>query len=286
MTTTTETDNPWHSAAEIREMGDHLEDLRAALIKSFAAIAIAFILCFLFHQPLIESFEAPFASARPQETFKIISQTSTEITVERVGHPLVILGPLEGISIALKVSLWGSLALAAPFWGYFLLQFILPGLHSHERNMIAPFTLLSLLAMAAGAAFGLGVAPLSNAFLMEFNSSLGVNFWGLEQTIDYSIVLILANMIAFELIAILLLLTHFGWISAEQLVSQRKKAIIISLIVGAVLTPPDVLTQILLALPLICGYELAIFNAKRNERLNKINNASVATFLSRNTNID
>jgi sec-independent protein translocase protein TatC len=264
MTTTTETDNPWQVAAEVRELGDHLEDLRSALIKSLCAIAIAFIVCFLFHQTLIDTLQHPFAAARPQENFKIISQTSTELTLERTGPTLMILGPLEGISIALKISLWGGLALSAPFWGFFLLQFMIPGLHSHERNMIVPFTILSLLAMAAGAVFGfLVVLPLSNAFLMEFNRSLGMNFWSLEQSIDYTIVLILANMIAFELIAVLLLLTHFGWISAEQLIRQRKKAIVVALIIGAVLTPPDVLTQILLAIPLIGGYELAILYANR-----------------------
>lgn len=254
----------WELPSEIGELGDHLEDLRWALVKSLAVICLAFIVCFALHKPILHLMETPFNTARSHETFKIISQTATEITIERTGPSLVILSPLEGISIALKISLWGAIALAAPFWGFFLVQFMLPGMHSHERNMLIPFAGLSLIAMISGALFGYSIVlPLSNAFLMEFNQPLGINFWSLEHTLDYTIVLILAHMIAFELIAVLFLLTHYRWIGPELLISHRKKAIVLSLIIGAVLTPPDVLTQILLAAPLIAGYELAIAYAQR-----------------------
>ena len=244
------------------EIGDHLEDLRATLIKCLAVIALAFLACFFFYEAILSWIELPFSVTRPTENFKIIHQTATEISVERIGPPLMILGPLEGISIAIKISLWGAIALAAPFWGYFLLQFVLPGMHSHERNMIVPFALFSILAMISGALFAQHFTlPLSNAFLMNFNQSIGLNFWTLEQTLDYTIVLLLAHVIAFELIAILLLLTHYRWIGPEQLRSWRKPAIVLCLILGALLTPPDVLTQVLLAMPLIVCYELAILYA-------------------------
>lgn len=264
-------DGHWELPAEIGDLGDHLEDLRWALIKSIAVIFTAFFLCFFLHKPLLQWIETPFEASKPLETFKIIQQTETEITVERVGPSLMILGPLEGISIALKISLWGGIALAAPFWAYFLVQFALPGLHSHERNILIPFALLSIIAMGLGALFGYTVVlPLSNAFLMQFNQPLGINFWSLEQALDYTIVLVLANMIAFELMAILFLLTHYGWISSEQLRSQRKKAIVIALTLGAILTPPDVLTQVLLAAPLIACYELAILYAKKSQLRNHV----------------
>ncbi len=249
------------------EMGDHLEDLRSTLIKCLITVAVAFLACFVFYEPLLRWIELPFIDTRPVENFKIVHQTATEISIERIGPPLMILGPLEGISIAIKVCLWGALALAAPFWGYFLLQFATPGMHSHERNMVIPFALLSLLAMGLGAIFAQHFTlPLSNTFLMNFNQSIGLNFWTLEQTLDYTIVLLLAHMIAFELIAILLLLTHYRWIGPDQLKSHRKGAILSSLILGALLTPPDVLTQILLAAPLIASYELAIWYAGYRNR--------------------
>lgn len=262
MTTPTATSEVWELPKELGELGDHLEDLRWVLIKSLVVVFIAFLACFLLHKPILNYIQTPFDAIRPQETFKIISQTASEITVERIGPSLMILGPLEGISIALKLSLWGGITLAAPFWGFFILQFMLPGLHSHERNMLIPFALLSMVALACGGLFGYTtILPLSNTFLMQFNQPLGINFWSLEHAIDYTIVLVLANMIAFELLAVLFLLTHYGWIGAETLRQHRKKAIVISLIIGAVLTPPDVLTQLLLAAPLIGGYELAILYA-------------------------
>lgn len=273
MTLTTATnpeDTTWSPPPAVGELGDHLEDLRWTLIKSLIAVCLAFLLCFFLHKPLLHLMEIPFEAARPLEKFKIIEQTATEITIERIGPSLMILGPLEGISIALKVSLWGGLALAAPFWGFFIMQFALPGMHSHERNMIIPFALLSLLAMGLGAFFGYAIVlPLSNAFLMQFNQPLGINFWSLEQALDYTLVLVLAHAIAFELIAILFLMTHYGWISGEQLRTKRKAAIILSLIIGAVLTPPDVLTQILLAAPLITCYEFAIVYADLPQRQGK-----------------
>lgn len=265
--TTNDPETVWVPPPVLKEVGDHLEDLRWTFIKSIIAILLAFFFCFLFHKPLLQMIEAPFETTRIPETFKIIEQTETAITIERMGPTLMILGPLEGISIAIKASLWGALALAAPFWGYFLFQFALPGMHSHEKNMIFPFVIFSFLAMGLGALFGYSIVlPISNTFLMQFNQSLGVNFWSLEQALDYSLVLILANAIAFELMVILFLLTHFGWISAEQLKRKRKTAILTSLIIGAILTPPDVLTQILLAAPLIAGYELAIFYSQKLSR--------------------
>ncbi len=157
--------------------------------------------------------------------------------------------------------------MAAPFWGFFLFQFALPGLHSHERNIFIPFAVLSLLAMLLGGIFGYTmILPISNAFLFEFNQSLGTNLWSLEQSVDYTLVIILANGIGFELIFLLFLITHYGWISPEHLRKKRRIAILLSLIIGAILTPPDVLTQLLLAAPLMLGYELAILYAVYRKR--------------------
>lgn len=258
---------PWNTAPA-SPFSDHLEDLRAVLIKSLIAVGFAFLLCFLFHQSLFQLLEIPFSQIQAPEKFKILELTPGEITLERIGSPLTLFGPLEGISVALKVSLWGGIAIAAPFWCFFLLRFALPGLHSHERHILIPFALFSLIAVLIGGIFGYSITlPLSNAFLFQFNQPLGINLWNLERVIDYTIVLLLAHAIAFELIAVLLLLTHYRWIGPEALVNQRKKAIVIALIIGALLTPPDVLTQVLLAAPLILSYELAILYARYRARL-------------------
>lgn len=244
-------------------LSSHLDDLRSVLIKSFIAIGFTFLLCFLFHQSILQYLEIPFSQVKTAEKFKVLEVSPGEITLERVGSPLTLFGPLEGISVALKISLWGGVAIAAPFWCFFLLRFALPGLHTHERHIVIPFALFSLIALITGGIFGYNITlPLSNAFFLQFNEPLGINLWNLERVVDYTIVLLLAHAIAFECIAILLLLTHYRWIGPEVLVRHRKKGIIIALILGALLTPPDVLTQVLLAAPLILSYELAIVYAR------------------------
>lgn len=176
---------------------------------------------------------------------------------------LVVLGPLEGMLIALKTSLWlGGLG-TSPIWLFVLMQFLLPGMHKTEKGLILPFLVTSLAFIIMGCFFAFYLTiPIANSYLLTFNQTIGVNMWSLAHYLDYTLFLLLANGLAFELCAIGIFAVHLGIVSANALVDNRRAAIVGAFIVGALLTPPDVLTQLMLAIPLIIIYEGVILYAR------------------------
>lgn len=175
---------------------------------------------------------------------------------------LIIFGPTEGMSTTLKICFWIGFVISSPAWLFFIFKFIAPALHERERRLILPFLSLSALFLSIGVFFAYSVTlPLANRYLESFNSTLGTNLWSLSNYMDYTLFLFLANALAFELSLILFFLVHFGVLSAETLASKRRHMIVLAFIIGALLTPPDILTQMMLALPLILLYEITIIYA-------------------------
>lgn len=176
---------------------------------------------------------------------------------------LVIFGPVEGMVTAFKVCFWVSLVATAPFWLYFVLQFIVPAMKSHERRLLGPFLSLSAVFFVGGILFAYFVTlPLANAFLWAFNAEMGNNLWSLANYLDYTLFLLLANAFAFEVSLFLFFLVHLGVISVEWMTSHRRHMIITALVAAALLTPPDVPSQLMLAIPLIGLYEAAFLYAR------------------------
>jgi sec-independent protein translocase protein TatC len=186
---------------------------------------------------------------------------------EGAADPLLILSPIEGLVLVFKLCFWLSVALTAPFWGWVWLQFILPGLKEKERMILFPFLLCSLGCLALGVAVAYKVTlPISNHYLFLFNNSIGQNAWTLSHYVNYVLLLCLGHAIAAELALLLLILVHFRFLSPAWLIDKRRYMIVLAFIIGALLTPPDVLTQVMLAIPLIALYELAILYAKWIDR--------------------
>jgi sec-independent protein translocase protein TatC len=216
----------------------------------------------------------------PQEAFPLsISQGTQQIdlntyTIEPGGYlvfakkipqsaPLVILGPLEGILIALKTSLWVGAVATSPFWLFVLLQFIVPALYSHEKSLIWPFLCLSFLFIGAGFLFAFLVTiPIANQYLASFNTMIGTNLWSLTHYLDYTLFLLLANGLAFELSVVGIFAVHLGLVSSEMLSKKRRIAYVLAFVIGALLTPPDVVSQVMLAIPLIVLYEVILIYAR------------------------
>lgn len=181
---------------------------------------------------------------------------------------LLILGPIEGFSMSLKISLWLGLAGTSPLWLYFIFQFIAPALHQREKLLALPFFGLSLLFISLGVYFAYVITiPLANGYFFTFNENLGLNLWSFTNYIDYTLLLILSNAVAFELFAAILLLVHYGFLKAQMMKDKRKHVIVAAFILGALLTPPDVLSQLLMAIPMIILYEFTIFYASFRESL-------------------
>jgi sec-independent protein translocase protein TatC len=181
--------------------------------------------------------------------------------------PLLILGPLEGLALVFKVIFWLSLAFTAPLWGWTWLQFILPALKTRERSLLFPFLLCSFVCLSLGMALAYYVSlPLSNQYLTAFNTSVGQNAWSLTHYVSYVFLLCMGHAIAAELGLLLLTLVHFRFLSPTWLIAKRPYMILIAFIIGALLTPPDIMTQLLIALPLMALYEVAIWYAKWRNR--------------------
>lgn len=199
----------------------------------------------------------------PAGTFIIAPGAAIYLESIKQQDKLVIFGPVEGMVTSFKVCFWVSLVITAPFWLYFLLQFVAPALRSHEKRLLGPFLAASSAFCTAGLLFAyLVTLPLSNAFLWALNAEVGNNLWSLSNYLDYTLFLLLANAFAFELSLLLFFLVHLGIIGAEWMVSHRRHSVVAALIIAAILTPPDIPSQLMLAIPLMGLYEIAIFYAR------------------------
>lgn len=219
---------------------DHVEDLRKMLIRSGWAILLTTLASFTFHKHIFHLLVTP-------------------LSIEG----LYLLSPLEGFATAAKLSLWLGIIVSSPLWLFFLLDFLLPGMKSRERKLLLPFLGLSFLFIGGGILFAYTVTlPLVMQFFQKFNAGLGTNMWSLSQTLDLIIGLLLAHGIVFELYVVLLFLIHFGLLSYSLLKKARRGVIVAIFILAAILTPPDVLSQLLLALPMFLLFESVLIYAR------------------------
>jgi sec-independent protein translocase protein TatC len=201
------------------------------------------------------------------QTYSIGPQAYIDIEQPNPTQKLVLLGPIDGMLLSLKVSFWIGLVATSPIWLWIISRFAAPAIGDVTKRVLAPFIIASLLFMAAGFAFAYHLTiPLANQFLASFNSTIGQNFWTLNHYIDYTVLLMLAHGLAFELFVILLFLIHYRVLDAQALSRKRRHAIVAIFVMSAIFTPPDVFTQILLAIPLTVLYELAICYAKVRAR--------------------
>lgn len=217
----------------------------------------------LSHDTSIISSEFPLLGKRERH-ISIPPGKSITLAHKRKNSNLVLLGPLEGITTTLKVCFWTGIVITSPFWLYLVLSFIAPAFNASRRHLAIGFLAISLVFLFSGFLFAYCITlPLANQYLLAFSSSLGENLWSLQRYIDYTLLLLLANGLAFELSLVLFFLVHIGILTEEMMRSKRRHAIVAAFILAAVLTPPDVLTQILLAIPMLVFYELAILYAKQ-----------------------
>lgn len=226
---------------------DHVQELRGVLIRILACIAIGSLVSFSFYEAIIRFLTSPLA----KNSFPHLAPTQ-----------LVLLGPLEGMMIALKTSVWVGIVATSPVWLYQIFRFISPALRDNERTIIILFFLASFLFIFLGSLFAFLVTiPIANTFLTSFNGGIGVNMWSLAQYLDYTLFLLLANGLAFELGVLGIFAVHLRVVSVERLKESRRIAILLAFILGALLTPPDVFSQVMLAIPLILLYEGLILYA-------------------------
>ncbi|MBA3897842.1 MAG: twin-arginine translocase subunit TatC [Sphingomonadaceae bacterium] len=230
---------------------DHLIELRKRLLWSFAALAVAFAGCLYFARPILVVLVAPLHFAGQK----------TLINTEIYG----------GFFVELKVAFFAALMVAFPVIANQLWRFVAPGLYRRERKALAPFLMATPLLFVAGASLAYFVAiPLALRFLLGFQGDLGgVTQQALPDVGSY-LKFVMQFMfgfgLAFLLPVLLMLLEAAGIVTRKQLVSARRYAIVGNCAIAAVLTPPDVGSMLLLAVPLVLLYELALLAIWFTER--------------------
>ncbi|MGA1795917.1 MAG: twin-arginine translocase subunit TatC [bacterium] len=214
----------------------HLGEIRYRLIRIIIFLAILFVICFYLSESILDLLRAPIKD-----------------------FDLIFISPTEAFFAHLKLAFFTALALCIPFILYHVWEFISPGLKILERKHTLPFVIFSTLSFVCGALFAYFlILPLGLRFLLTYKtSSLTANI-----TIGYYIGfvsrLILVFGIIFELPLIILFLTKIGIMKPAMLTKNRKYAVLIIFILSAILTPPDVVTQILMAIPLLFLYEISV----------------------------
>ncbi len=217
---------------------DHLEELRSSLIRALIGLFIGMIVMYIFAPTFQKWLIAPFIS--------------------KEGAKLSLLTPTEGFVVRLKLSLVSGIFVTAPWIFYQLWRFVKPGLFLHERKMVMPVVFFSSLNFLLGAGFAYLILPWTTQFFLSFATPPVENLWSLGKYLDFILNMFLAFGLVFELPILIYFLARFGIVTPQFLRKYRRHAIILVLIVAAVITPPDVFTQIIIALPMIALYEVSI----------------------------
>lgn len=220
----------------------HLIELRKRLLCSIAAIGIIFLLLVSFSNQIYQLVAAPLISQLP---------SGSQMIATDVASPF-----LTPIKLTLTVALF----LAIPFILYQVWGFVAPALYRHERRLIAPLLFSSTLLFYVGMAFAYFlVFPLVFGFFLNI-APQGVQIaTDIRHYLDFVITLFLAFGAAFEIPVAVILLCWMGVLTPEKLKSHRRYVLVGAFVVGMLLTPPDVLSQILLAVPMYVLYEVGVF---------------------------
>jgi sec-independent protein translocase protein TatC len=218
----------------------HLQELRRRLTWSAAAIAVAFVICFIFRDWLFYILEYP--------------ATGLDFYYFQMSEP---------VSTVMMVCFVGGMILAMPVMIYHGIMFVAPALTRHEKNMVLLIIPWIFVMFLIGVAFGYFLlAPWTVWFLSSFGAGIASYYPGMSNYIGFMAKLLLMTGLVFEMPVISTFLVRIGIIKPEWLSSKRSIAIILAFVVAAVITPPDPITQVILAIPLILLYEMSILLAK------------------------
>lgn len=239
---------PLNSAAEMGFL-EHLGELRRRLIICLLAVGAAAAAAYFFSQPIFDFLCRPYFRAF-------------------TNNILIGTGPAEAFLLKLKVALFSGLILASPVIFHQLWLFVVPGLHAHERKLALPFILGTTVLFLAGMAFCYtSVFPFAFKFFHEQYVSIGITpTVRLSEHLSTMILGLLSFGLIFETPMLALVLGRLGVIDYRMLVASARYAIVVIFIISAILTPPDVLTQFLMAGPLLLLYGISILLVKLTGR--------------------
>jgi sec-independent protein translocase protein TatC len=239
---------------------DHLIELRSRLIWCIVALAGATLLCFFFARPLYNLLLGPLVEV-------------AEVDRGETRFELIYTAPLEVFFVELKLALFAGVFVAFPIMGWQIYSFVAPGLYRREKGAVLPFLIAAPVLFLVGALFVFFVMlPLISSFALSFEQQASEGRAAITPQIKVSeylslvMALMLAFGLSFQLPVVLSLMGRAGIVGADTLKSGRKYAVVAILVVAAFSTPPDFISQVMLAVPVYGLYEISIWCVSMMEK--------------------
>ena len=233
----------------------HLEELRSRLIVCFVAVIIGFFVAYFFKEKLFELLMKPLTDVMGEDDKLIFTNLP------------------EAFFIYLKTAFLAGILAASPVILYEFWKFVAPGLYKKERMVLFPVVILCSFFFIGGALFGYFIVfPYGFQFFLGFATEYIRPLPSMREYFSFASKLLIAFGVVFELPLIITLFSRLGLVSVEFLKKNRKYALLLFFIGAAILTPPDVISQIMMAVPLMFLYEISIIAARIFERKNPFEN--------------
>ena len=228
---------------------EHLIELRARILRSFIVVLVLFLPIYYFANDLYIFVAAPLMEALPVGSSMIATQVATPFITP------------------FKLAIYAAIFVGVPFWLHQFWSFVAPGLYKHEKKFAMPLLVSSILLFYCGAAFVYFlVFPLIFAFFVSVSPEGVPMMTDIAYYLDFVLKMVIAFGIAFEIPIATMLLAMTGLSTADKMAHKRPYIIVGCFIVGMLLTPPDVVSQLLLAIPTWLLFELGVMLARVVEK--------------------
>jgi sec-independent protein translocase protein TatC len=231
---------------------EHFAELRRRVIKGLLIVIPFVIIAYEISDLILSFLSGPLRALMPE------------------GRGLIATALPETFLVHLKIALWAGIIISSPFWIYQVWAFVAPGLYKNERSVLVKLTLMAFFLLLVGGAFAYFVVlPIGFKFFLGFGGGSVTILPVIHEYLSLVMTLILAFGCAFELPLFLMFLAHLGLVNSAKLKRFRQYAILIIVILAAFLTPPDVISQILMSIPMYGLYELSLILIRQREKANE-----------------
>ena len=236
---------------------EHLGELRKRFIVCLAAVGIGFVISYAFSEQIFLLLSNPLIKAMPE------------------GSSFIFTGVTEAFFTYMKLAFFAGIFVASPVIIYQIWAFVAPGLYDKERRNILPFVLLAVIFFIGGTAFAYYVVfPSAFKFFLTYNTQYVKIMPSIGEYLSFSCLFLLGFGVVFEMPVFIVCLARLGIINHAQLSKNRKYVILLIFFVSAILTPsPDVISQLLMAAPLLVLYEISIMVARMFEKKPTVDDA-------------